>query len=165
MNKTFSNLSMSVFNKIKELDTESFRRDTGISPKQFQFLLDETQKFSETQKLENPLRKRGRKPSLSPEDRILLTLYYLRDYSTFFNLGKQFSISESYTSKVFHQVSSVLWNTLSLKNRKQLLNEELKTVVVDVTEQPIERPIKNQKQYYSGKKKDIRLKFRSLFVL
>jgi hypothetical protein len=26
---------MNVFNKIKELDTENFRRDTGISPKQF----------------------------------------------------------------------------------------------------------------------------------
>ncbi|MDQ7057030.1 MAG: transposase family protein [Ghiorsea sp.] len=27
------------------------------------------------------------------------------------------------------------------------------TLIVDVSEQPIERPVKHQKQYYSGKKK------------
>jgi hypothetical protein len=43
---------------------------------------------------------------------------------------------------------------LDLPNDKSLTTENLK-VVADVTEQAIERPLKEQKSYYSGKKSDI----------
>ena len=36
---------------------------------------------------------------------------------------------------------------------KSLTSETLETVLIDVTEQEIERPKKGQKEYYSGKKK------------
>ena len=39
-----------------------------------------------------------------------------------------------------------------MKNRKHLLESNLQTIVIDVTEQPIERPTKGQRVYYSGKK-------------
>ena len=39
-----------------------------------------------------------------------------------------------------------------LPNRKVLLEDPAATLVIDVSEQPIERPVKNQKAYYSGKK-------------
>jgi hypothetical protein len=39
---------------------------------------------------------------------------------------------------------------------KSLTSEALETVLIDVTEQEIERPKQGQKEYYSGKKKDIR---------
>jgi len=35
---------------------------------------------------------------------------------------------------------------------KVLLEDPTATVAIDVSEQPIERPVKNQKAYYSGKK-------------
>ena len=38
---------------------------------------------------------------------------------------------------------------------KKLSLEDVKTVVIDVAEQQIERPVKKQKSYYSGKKNDI----------
>ena len=38
---------------------------------------------------------------------------------------------------------------------KSLTSETLETVLIDVTEQEIERPKKGQKEYYSGKKKSI----------
>jgi hypothetical protein len=38
-------------------------------------------------------------------------------------------------------------------NRKVLLADAEATLVIDVSEQPIERPVKNQKAYYSGKKR------------
>ena len=39
-----------------------------------------------------------------------------------------------------------------MKNRKHLLDSNLQTIVIDATEQPIERPTKGQRAYYSGKK-------------
>jgi hypothetical protein len=39
-----------------------------------------------------------------------------------------------------------------LPNRKALLGDPASTLVIDVSEQPIERPVKNQIAYYSGKK-------------
>lgn len=39
-----------------------------------------------------------------------------------------------------------------LPNRKVLLEDPATTLAIDVSEQPIERPVKNQKAYYSGKK-------------
>ena len=40
-----------------------------------------------------------------------------------------------------------------MKNRKHLLDGDLETIAIDVTEQPIERPTKRQCLYYSGKQK------------
>ncbi len=92
------------------------------------------------------------------EDMLLLTLYYLRHYMTFTQLGKNFGISESYTCKIYHRMSSILINVLDMKSRSELMNSNLEVILIDVTEQPIERPKKGQKAYYSGKKNDIQLK-------
>ncbi|WP_243221753.1 hypothetical protein [Methylobacter sp. S3L5C] len=40
-----------------------------------------------------------------------------------------------------------------LPNRKALLKNPAVTVVIDVSEQPIERAVKNQKVYFSEKKR------------
>lgn len=38
------------------------------------------------------------------------------------------------------------------------MNKNLEVILIDVTEQPIERPKKKQKAYFSGKKNFIQLK-------
>ncbi len=43
--------------------------------------------------------------------------------------------------------------TIHVNNHKQLLDKDFDTILIDVSEQPIERPMKKQKKYYSGKKK------------
>ena len=40
-----------------------------------------------------------------------------------------------------------------MKNRKHLLDGDLETIAIDVTEQPIGRPTKRQCLYYSDKQK------------
>ena len=45
---------------------------------------------------------------------------------------------------------------IRLPSRKEMLNNPREILALDVSEQPIERPVKKQKKYYSGKKKDIR---------
>jgi hypothetical protein len=86
------------------------------------------------------------------EDRLLLTLYYLRHYPTLINLAAIFGISESYCHKVYARTARLLAKVEKLPNRKVLLEDPTATVAIDVSEQPIERPVKNQKAYYSGKK-------------
>ena len=50
---------------------------------------------------------------------------------------------------------AILAEVTGLKNQKKLKYKDMKTVIVDVTVQPIERPHKDQKLYYNGLKKYI----------
>ena len=81
-------------------------------------------------------------------------MLYLRDYPTFIKLGLQFGISESYAHKIYHKISTLLVKILHVKSRQALVEENINTLVVDVTEQPIERPQNGQQAYFSGKKTD-----------
>lgn len=83
---------------------------------------------------------------------MLLTLYYLRHYPTLINLAAVFGISESYCHKVYTRTARLLAKVEKCPNRKALLEDPAATLAIDVSEQPIERPVKNQKAYYSGKK-------------
>jgi hypothetical protein len=149
---------MSKFDEIKVQKPDSFLRDVGIRLETFMLILEKIAKYCEEEYEENPMKKRGKKSSLCLEDRLLLTFYYMRHYPTFDQIGKSFGISESYACKIFHRITTILLNVLDMKNRNELLNSNLDIILIDVTEQPIERPQKGQKSYYSGKKNDIQLK-------
>ncbi len=83
----------------------------------------------------------------------MIFFYYIRDYPTFLKLGQQFKISESYTHRIYHRILNIVVQTYKLPNRKVLLDGNYEKILIDVTEQQIERPVKKQKNYYSGKKK------------
>ncbi|MBA2306950.1 hypothetical protein H0W26_02355 [Candidatus Dependentiae bacterium] len=72
-----------------------------------------------------------------------------------------YGLSESNTYATIKWVEDTLIKSkeFHLPGRKALLksDRELKVVLIDVTESPIERP-KKQKQFYSGKKKHHSLK-------
>ena len=78
----------------------------------------------------------------------------MRHYPTFENWADIFGISESYGYKIDMHYGKILAQVETLPNRKQLLKDTPETRAIDVTEQPIERPIKGQRAYYSGKKSD-----------
>ena len=138
---------------------EFFVRRVGITKENFETVLARVDKYISDEKRRNPITRRGANYKVCLEDRLLLTLSYLRDYPTFLVLGKMFDISESQANKNYHSILDILVKVVHVSNRKELLNEDLVAIVIDVTEQPIERPIVHQKEYYSGKKKDILLKF------
>ena len=77
----------------------------------------------------------------------------MRHYPTFDQLGDLFGISESYACKVYHRYRDILLKVRRLPSWKRLLEPDLDAVLIDVTEQPIERPTSHQRQFYSGKKK------------
>jgi len=143
---------MSLYERYQMKQPAEFTRLVGVNYGAFQIILEKLNLQIARFKAEKPIRRRGRKSSLSIEDQLLLTLIYLRQYHTFLQLGEMFSISESYAQKRYEFISGQLLKVLAVPNQKTLEKEAL-TVLMDVTEQPIERPVKQQKQYYSGKKR------------
>ena len=138
---------MSRFEKVVELSDEQFLRAVGVDKATFNFILERVATYFEKLKEERPMRKRGKKSTLALADRLLLTFTYLRHYPIFARLGEEFGISESYANKIYHQMLDALVKALSVKNRKHLLDGNLQAIVIDATEQPIERPTKGQRAY------------------
>ena len=92
------------------------------------------------------------KKGITTKVKLLITLTYLRHYPTFLNLGNMFGISESYANKIYHKTTNRLIKFIHAKSDKKLSLEDVKTVVIDVAEQQIKRPVKKQRFYYSGKR-------------
>jgi hypothetical protein len=145
---------MQPYNDIINYSSERFLRTTGIRQENFSDLSDKVEQYIEQEKQLNPLKRRGRTDSkLSLQDRILIVLYYLRHYSTFQILSSVFGIQESYCQKIYSRYVRVIAEVNKLPNRLELIDNKRELLVIDVSEQPIERPVKHQKKYYSGKKK------------
>lgn len=141
------------FETLKEQSSEMFLRDVGLPLDKFLSLLDKVENYIKSEKVSNSLKRRGiRSNNFNISDKLLLTFYYLRHYPTFAKLGQIFAISESYANKIYHKYLIILIEVFDMPNPKALLDQNTKAITIDVTEQPIERPKKGQKAYYSGKK-------------
>lgn len=131
-----------------------FLRTTGVNYATFTLILAKVETYVKAFKEQNPLHKRGRKGSLCLSQMLLLTLLYMRQYHTFLSLGQAFSVSESYAYKRYCYMRHILTKVLDMPAGLLAPTGPLK-VAVDVSEQPVERPVRGQRDYYSGKKKDI----------
>ena len=142
------------YEKIKDMKDVTFKRLVGVKRHTFESMLEVVQAAYDSERKT----KRGRKPALTLEDMILLMLSYLRSYATFFETGVNFGVSESTAHRVTVWVENALITSgkFALPSKRVLLTEtsKVEVILVDVTEQEIERPKKGQKQYYSGKKND-----------
>jgi len=129
--------------KLKEkLTKEQFRRLTGVKEKTFEVMVEILKAADIKQR-----KKGGPKPKLSVEERLLLSLEYLREYRTYFHVGTNYGISESQALRTHQWVEKELIKDkrFHLPGRKKLLESDCKieVVVVDVSESRVERPKKN----------------------
>ncbi|WP_416375116.1 transposase family protein [Spiroplasma poulsonii] len=140
-------------NKFNTLNDREWLRLTGIKKSTFNKMLD-ILKVAEIEKF----KKGGKTNKLSLENRLLMTLLYWREYQTYFHLGKSFDISEANCYRNIKWIEDILIKNSDfqqLAGKKALINDYFndKTIIIDATETPIQRPKKRQKQSYSGKKK------------
>jgi hypothetical protein len=109
-----------------------------------------------------PTAKPAAKPKLVLQERVLVCLEYWREYRTYFHIGSRWSLSESTVCRIVRWVEDHLMRCrqFRLAGKKQLVRGfgTPSVVVMDVTEPPIERPKRRQRQFYSGKKKRHTLK-------
>ena len=149
---------MRQYSKIINQSDRSFKRQVGLSKNQFHTVLHRLRQYLCQLRKNNPLKNRGKKSSIKLENKLLLTLYYMRHYPIFILLANIFNISESYANKIFHKTINIIATLFHVKGNKSLEDINIKDIVIDVSEQPIERPMKGQKKYYSGKKKQHTIK-------
>lgn len=124
--------------EVSEYGEKQFLRLTGVKREVFELMVEVV---SHGQRLF------GRPRKLSVEDRILLTLCYWREYRSQFHVASSFGVSEATVSRTVREIEEVLLSDkrFHLPGKKALHDGslELTVLVVDATEQRIERPQKN----------------------
>jgi hypothetical protein len=143
------------YKKIKNYKNEKFKRLTGVKKETFAKMLNV---------LETELRDFGRPTKLSRADQLLMTLMYLREYRTQFHIAETYEVSEATVSRTIRKVEDTLMQSgeFTLPGKKELQDSEtiIEVIVVDVAEQPIERPKKSKKALTAAKRSDIPKKHR-----
>ena len=135
----------------------TFTRLTGLTPGQFRTLLHALQPH--WQQLQSRKKHPGRKHGLGPLGNHLFTLLlYYRSYATYEWLAVWFHVDETTVLRSVKRLEPLLLQITTLPKKPTLSTGEVETLLIDATEQPIERPQKDQRKYYSGKKKQHTLK-------
>lgn len=100
-------------------------------------------------------RKGGRNDGLTPQERVEITLKYCRQYVSQRYLASEYNIAKSSISPTIKSTMKTLIdnNCYSLPNRVQNIYDKSEDRIFDATESKIDRPIKKQRKWYSGKKK------------
>lgn len=142
------------YKQVKNLKDVEFRRLTGIKKTTFYVMI------SLLKKAEKEKKKLGGRPSkLSMGNRLLMALEYLREYRTYFHVANSYGISESNCFQAIRWIENTLVASgkFSLPGRKELLKSDMEyeTILIDVTESPIERPKKSKDSTTLVKRKNI----------
>jgi hypothetical protein len=107
--------------------------------------------------------KQGRSPALDLDDQLVLTLQFWREYRTHHHLSLDWEVDESTVRRTIERVENALIKsgTFSLPGRKALRdNVDFEVIVVDVAENPIERPKKSKDAITVGRRNDTHSKIR-----
>jgi hypothetical protein len=126
------------YETVKTLKDAEFKRLTGVSRGVFEKMLAVVVR---------DLRDFGRPTKLSRADQLLMTLMYWREYRTEFHIGVAYGVSEATVCRTIRKVENVLMKSgeFRLPGRKALQPSDtlIEVVLIDATEQPIERPKKS----------------------
>ena len=126
------------YEHVQNLSDQEFKRFTGVQRSTFEQMLTV---------LATGLRNFGRPSKLSRADQLLMTLMYWREYRTAFHIGLTYGVSESTACRTIKKVEQGLIQSkrFHLPGKKSLHSPsaEIAIVLVDATEQAIERPKKD----------------------
>lgn len=141
------------FDKLKMLSGKQFRRVTGVKRPTFDKMVKIVTEADRIKK-----RRGGRPNDLSVEDRLLMTLEYLREYRTYLHIATSYGLSESNAYQNIRWVEEVLvkCKEFGLPGKKALQegDMEFEVILIDATETPIERPKKNSVNFTLERKRD-----------
>lgn len=146
MSLTYSNLSKR---------PQVFQRMTGVSVLEFQAITDRVRPAWETS-VEVLKKSAGRNNTLKTfEDKLMALLVYYRTYITHEFIGHLCGLHNSNVCRLFKKLEPLMGKRMAIKKDRTLTPDVILKLLADVTEQPIQRPVKNYKrrQTYSGKKK------------
>jgi hypothetical protein len=143
------------YEQTKHLKPAEFKRFWGVKLETFQQMVEIVGQHSQQKK------KAGRPGKISLEDQVLMTLEYWREYRTYFHIGQSWGVTESTACRIIRKIEKVLSEArvFTLPGKKYLYQSDssLNTVVIDVTESPIERPKKNKSTSIVARRESIPL--------
>ena len=143
------------YETIEHLKETDFKRLTGVQRETFGQML---------KVVEKGLREFGKPTKLSRADQLLMTLMYWREYRTEFHIAQSYGVSEATVCRTIHKVENALVRSgkfrLPGKKALQASDTVFEVVLVDVSEQPIERPKKAKNGITAAKRSVIPKKHR-----
>jgi len=123
------------YETIEQRKDSDFKRLTGVQRETFNQMLAVVEKG---------LPDFGRPPKLSRADQLLMTLMYWREYRTEFHIAQSDGVSEATVCRTIRKVEDALVRSkkFRLPGKKALQSSDtvFEVVLVDVSEQTIERP-------------------------
>jgi DDE superfamily endonuclease len=135
------------YETIEQLKDTDFKRLTGVQRETFEEML---------KVVEKGLGDFGRPPTLSRADQLLMTLMYWREYRTEFHIAQSYGVSEATVCRTIRKVEEVLVRSkkFGLPGKKALQPSDtvFEVILVDASEQPIERPKKARKSTIVAKR-------------
>jgi|SRR6478609_708830 len=139
------------YNKIKNNPT-IFKRLFGVSVSEFDRILWQVEPLWHKRVVKR-YKRPGRDYKLELPDMLLMLLLYYRTYTTHIFIGYLFGIDDSRVCRNIRTLEPILAKVMAITKTRHLKQEEIEDLILDATEQPIERPKKGQRVFYSGKKK------------
>lgn len=134
-----------------------FLRLFGVKVSEFEVILEKVTPLWESEVV-GKYEAQGRFFKCNLSQMILLLLLYYRHYITQEFIGMLFSLHKSNVCRIIKRLEPLLAQVMPIPQRDSLSPEEIQDLIIDATENHIERPKKDQKKYYSGKKKRHTLK-------
>lgn len=136
----------------------SFHRIAGVSIEEFEAIAAKCEAEWE-KKIIKPKKLDGRPYGVGDlKEHLLCLLIYYRCYVTQEFIGMLYGVDDSCICRSIKRIEPIVAKAVAIKKDRTLTAQDLETIIIDCTEQPIERPKKHQKRYYSGKKKRHTLK-------
>ena len=141
------------YENIKDWKDTDFKRLTGVKRETFEKMLAIINK---------ELPNFGRPPKLKRADQLLMTLMYWREYRTQFHIAGSYGVSEATVCRTIKKVEEALMRSgeFRLPGKKVLQPSDtiIEIVLVDASEQPIERTKKSKNNTTAVKRSAIRRK-------
>jgi len=146
---------MNAYKKLEKLTDKEFKLITGVTREVFSRMVEVLKRRYAQDHAQ------GGQPGLPVELRLTLALEYWREYRSFRHMANDHQIAKTIINNAVLWVEDTLSESDEFKLRelqerfKRGEEEPIKIVLIDVEEQPIERPKHNQESSYSGKKNAI----------
>jgi len=143
---------MNAYEKTEKLNDKEFKLITGVTRGVFEKMREVLRRKHKEEHAHGGI------PGMPIELRLTLSLEYWREYRTFRHMGNDHQISKSKINNAVMWVENALsesdeFKLGELKDRFKSGEEtDIEVILIDVEEQPIERPKYEQKDSYSGKK-------------
>ena len=131
--------------EVEKTKEEDFKRLLGVRKETYKSMVEIHRQALQDDKKHKNL---GRPRALNPENEILLTLTYYREYRTYLSIAQSFNVDESTAFRTIHSVEKHLIEhpDFQLPGKKVLQEVRESALIIDVTESQIERPKKTKKE-------------------